>query len=159
MNYEADLRIDESNLDLEWLEQPSLMMRYGMKSAEARQELDLAKENLNLVKAELDLAIRNNPESYGLNKVTEAALFAMIQQQDDYKTAYSRFVDATYQVNLLQVAIEAIQHRKSALENLVRLHGQQYFAGPKIPHDLAEVREAAQRRANEAVGKAMRRGR
>ena len=30
----------------------------------------------------------------------------------------------------------AIDQKKSALENLVKLHGQMYFAGPSIPRDL-----------------------
>ena len=37
--------------------------------------------------------------------------------------------------------LKAFEQRKDALENLVRLHGQQYFAGPKIPRDLPSEME------------------
>ena len=33
-------------------------------------------------------------------------------------------------------AVKAIDTKKTALENLVKLHGQSYFAGPAIPRNL-----------------------
>jgi hypothetical protein len=46
-----------------------------------------------------------------------------------------------YEAEVLQGAVNAVDHRKDALENLVRLHGLQYFAGPKVPRNLSEERE------------------
>ena len=37
MNYEQDIRIDETSLDVEWLDQPSLMMTYARHSAKSRK--------------------------------------------------------------------------------------------------------------------------
>jgi hypothetical protein len=46
---------------------------------------------------------------------------------------------AMKEFNLVDIAKNEISFtRKAALENLVQLHGQQYFAGPKMPRDLKE---------------------
>ena len=60
---------------------------------------------------------------------------------------------------MAQGAVYAFEQRKTSLENLVRLHGQQYFAGPKMPRDLRKEvdRRAQQRKADELVGKQMTR--
>lgn len=46
------------------------------------------------------------------------------------------YINAKYDVDMCQAACWAFQERKAALENLVKLHGQNYFAGPSIPRDL-----------------------
>ena len=46
-------------------------------------------------------------------------------------------IDARYEFNTAKGAVRAVDQRKESLENLVRLHGQHYFAGPKIPRDLS----------------------
>lgn len=151
MNYEEDVRIDETALDLEWLEQPSLMMQYGKMMAQANRELDELKETLNLVRAELDKAIRTNPEAYGIEKITETVVQNTIIQQTKYQEAQQEVLDAIYESKVASVAVQAIDQRKTALENLVRLHGQQYFAGPRIPRDLEKEREYRQESANKKV--------
>ena len=44
MDYSADVRIDESALEQEWLDQPELMLKYTKIAAEARKDLDNAEE-------------------------------------------------------------------------------------------------------------------
>jgi len=54
LNYERDIYINADALDIEWLEQSELMLRYGRHEADTQRNLDLAKEKLDLIKAELD---------------------------------------------------------------------------------------------------------
>ena len=42
-------------------------------------------------------------------------------------------------MNILAGAKIAFEHRKKALESLVQLHGQQYFAKPLIPAQVQTV--------------------
>ena len=49
-----EMEIDENALDEEWVEQPSLYFRYASMVADARRDLDQAKANLDLTKAEVD---------------------------------------------------------------------------------------------------------
>jgi len=136
MNYEDDISIDESALDVEWLRQPELMMKYGREAAQKRKDMDLAKEKLDLIRSKLDKEIRENPESRGLVKITEAAIQNTILLQPEYQSASNDYISAKYEYEVIMVAVKAMEAKKSALENLVRLHGQQYFAGPKVPRDL-----------------------
>ncbi len=151
MDYEKDIQIDESALDAMWLDQPSLMFKYAKNAAEMRRELDLAKEKLDLVKAELDKEIRTNPDKFGIEKITEAVVTNTMITTLKYKKANDEFLNVKYEVDVAQAAVVAMSQRKDALENLVRLHGQQYFAGPKVPHDISELRESRQKNVNKSI--------
>ena len=137
MNYEQDMRIDVDSLDVEWVDQPTLMLRYTKIAAEARMALDRAKENLGIVKAEIDLTIRKDPEKYDIIKITESAIQSAIILDTDYGLVNEKCLQAAYEFDMAQGAVKAVDQRKQALENLVKLHGLQYFAGPKIPRNLS----------------------
>ena len=151
MDYENDIQIRQDELEMEWLDQPSLMFKYAKNAAEMRRLLDLSKEKLDLVKAEIDKEIRTNPEKFGIEKITETVVANSMLATFKYKKANEEFLNAKYEVDVAQAAVVAMSQRKDALENLVRLHGQQYFAGPKVPHDISELRESRQKKVNQSV--------
>lgn len=159
MNYEKDIRIDETALDVEWLQQPRLMMQYAQYAVEARMKLDQSKESLDIVRAQLDKEVRTDPKSFGIEKITEAVVDNTIIIQDVYKQANEELRQAKYEADMAQNAVRAVEQRKDALENLVKLHGQQYFAGPKVPRDLSyeAKKKAEQAQLNDTVGAAIRR--
>lgn len=140
MNYEEDIEIDEEMLDVDWLNQPKLFMQYSRHYAQMRRSVDETKQALDVVKAEVDRDIRNDPEKYNIEKVTEGSIQSAILTSKKYKEAYKEYLDAKYESDMAGAAVQAFEHRKVALENLVRLHGQQYFAGPRVPHNLSEQR-------------------
>ena len=152
-NFETDMSIDESALDVEWLEQPKLTVKYAQLSAQAKKELDKAKMELDVTTARLDAKIRQNADSYGITKTTESAVLNTIYLQDEWKAANDKYIEARYTQSLMQDAMRAISDRTTALENLVRLFGQQYFAGPKMPRDLSaeHLKRMQSKRANAAV--------
>lgn len=135
MDYENDIRIDDQMLDVEWLEQPEKMMKYCTLAAEARRDLDLAKEKVEFVRATLDSNIRKEPSKFGIEKITEGAIGNIILLQKEYIDANNVLMQAKYEADLASSAVRSFEQRKDALENLVRLHGQSYFAGPRVPHD------------------------
>ena len=94
MDYELDIIIDETALDLEWLNQPALFMKYARHSAKARRDVDEAKQNLDICKAEMDRKVREDPNKYGLDKVTEGAITSAILTTATYKKAYQDYLDA-----------------------------------------------------------------
>lgn len=159
MNYEADMRIDEDALELELLEQPSLVAKYSRLLAEAKRDRDLLRENLDLVKAEINLDIRDNPTKYKLEKLTVDSVNACILMEDDFKKAQKDLNDSSFEVNVLTGVISAIDHRKSALENLVKLFGMDYFAGPAVPHNISELRKERLEEAESKIGQKMTRTR
>lgn len=160
MNYEQDIAIDETALEIEWLEQATLFMKYAKNAAEARRTLDQVKESLDIVKAEMDKKIREHPEKFKIEKVTEAVISAAILRSDEFSEANQKYIDAKYELDIAQAAVSAMNQRKEALENLVKLHGQSYFAGPKMPRDIhkeREKREELQKETNKRIASKLNR--
>lgn len=153
--YEKDLYIDESALDVEWLGQPMLMVKYSRELASAEREVARLKEKISVEQARLDKDVRTSPEKYGLYdiKITEAVVNNAIITNKDFQKLKAELIDANYEVGMLKGAVDAVKQRKDALQDLVRLHGQQYFAGPTMPRDLTfEVKQKMQReKSNQAI--------
>lgn len=147
LNYEKDMWIDDTALDVECLHQPQLMMRYSRALADAKREVTRLKEQLDIVRAELDKKVRTDPDKYGLDKITESVVTNTIMLDTQYQAAVDDLRDAQYEVNMLIGAVDSVQQRKDMLEALIKLHGQQYFAGPKMPRDLSfEARQRYRQR-------------
>lgn len=160
MNYEEDVAIDESSLDLEWLNQPSLMMKYGQHRASLQRDLDLAEENIKVIRSELIKKANTNPDKYlGVGvKPTAPVVEAFFRNNSRHKEAKQAYIDLQYEVNMAWIATNSIDARKVALENLVKLHGQQYFAGPRVPNDITRSRKKVnQAESNRGVAQKMRR--
>lgn len=157
MNYEQDIKIDETMLDVEWLEQPSLFMKYARHAALKEKEKDETKEQFELCKAELDKEIRSFPDRFGLEKITDKVVENTILLQPDYKEASENFLQAKFEWMVAKGAVDSFNQRKEALENLVKLNGQSYFAGPQVPRNLHEQRELRQKEINSRIGRKMER--
>ena len=137
LNYEQDVSIDETALDVEWLQQANLMYKYARYQAETKKAMDEAKERLDFIRAKLEMDIRANPENYGLSKVTESAIASTILLQPEYQEASKKYIEAKYENDVAVAAVRAIDQKKTALENLVKLLSVSYFAGPSAPRDLS----------------------
>lgn len=135
--YAQDIEIDPTQLDVEWLRQPNLMLKYTALLASAKKAVDLAKEKLDIYEAILSAKIRRRPAVYGIEKETEKAINIAIVKDDKHKTYVKKLHDAKHEAELLVGVVRAFEQRKKALENLVVLNGQNYFSGPKEPRDLA----------------------
>lgn len=131
-----DASIDPMRLDYEWVRQPALYHEYSVKVAEARRDADRAKAKVDVAKAEAELDIRANPKEYGHEKVTEALVTALVAVHPQVKAAVRSHLDAKHDADILQAAVNALDHKKRALENLVELHGRDYFSQP-VAHSPA----------------------
>jgi hypothetical protein len=159
MNYEDDIRIDPSALDVEWLGQAELMIKYTRNAAQARMELDQAKQALDIIRAGLDKDIRELPKQYGIEKVTDKAVESTIITLTEYQEAFQEYLDTKYEADMAQGSVQAFQQRKDALQELVRLHGQSYFAGPSIPRDLVWEQEAFKKKTNAGIASKLNKSR
>lgn len=130
--------VDEDNL-LEYLrEQPELMYRYSRRLGDAKKDLEEAKGELKVTEAEVKKDIRTNPERYGLKRATDKAVEDEVFLHHAYQDAVTNYNRAKHRVDVLYAAVSALEHRKSALEQMVKLHGQQYFATPRLPDTMSE---------------------
>ena len=153
MDYEKDLQIDQDSLDQEWVYQPQLFFRYAREQVEAKARADAAKERVDVVKAELDGEVRAALQAAG-GKMTEAMVSAEIIQHHKYRTAMTEYMETAEEAGLLTAAVRAMDQRKSALENLVRLHGQEYFSAPRedpIPDGEQDRKETIKARKDRGV--------
>lgn len=147
------IKPDQFNLDKECCIQPRLVFDYLKEKAEAdaridglKAELKVVTARLKRVTAKLDRRIRKRPERFGIDKLTEPAIANAILLERDYKNAESEvwriealITEAFYNRNLLEAASKALDHRKSSIENLVKLYGMNYFSTPKTEGDNKEA--------------------
>lgn len=131
MTTSFDFSIDEMQLDKEWNGQAERFFRMASKLANAKQEYEELENAFKVTKAELELDIRSDPQKYGLDKTTEATVAATVLVQRQYSEAATQVREARHAVDILSAAVEAMQHRKRALENLVSLHLANYYAVPQ----------------------------
>jgi len=118
-------------LDQHWLEQPAMVADYGRQHADARDEMDRAKANLDVTRAEALKDISANPDEHGIVKTTDKAVAAAVDAHEEVVAAQEILRRKSHHLNLTQAVLNALEHRKKALENLVLLHGRDYFSEPQ----------------------------
>jgi len=160
LDYEKDMKIDSDSLDIEWLEQASLALKYGKHLCALQAEVKQLREKVKTVRSELIRRANDDPEGCcNKAKPNAADIEAYYRSHDDYKLAVEAAQEAEYELEFAEVAKNEICYtRKAALENLVILHGQQYFAGPKVPRNISKEWEAKQKQrdTNTTVARGMR---
>jgi hypothetical protein len=130
--------LDENRLDDEWKEQPKLYFRYAKRLANAKAEYEQKKAERDVVAAELDRDIRADPAAFEMPKITEGAVEKTILLQKRYQDITGQVLKARHTVDIVQAAVDALDHRKKALESLVHLFSMNYFSQPVGPRGLAK---------------------
>lgn len=132
---EVSFVVDKERLDEEWVGQADFYHFWALELANARLELEQEKARFDLTRAELDRDIRSDPEDFDVEKITEKAIENAILLQPQYQKALRKVTAAKHKVDVTQAAVGALDHKKKALENLVYLHGQNYFSTPQAKGD------------------------
>ena len=147
MNFEKDIKIDESSLDVEWLQQPALAKKWGGYWSDCKEELAQAEEEIKVIRSELVKEANEEPDLYlgkGI-KPTGPNIEAYYRTHKRHKNCKQKIIALQFELDNADIAKwEVSVSRKLALENLVILHGQQYFAGPSVPRDLSKEWEQKQ---------------
>jgi len=152
LNYHKDIKIDPDALDVEWLDQPDLLLDYSLAQDQAgkerdakKVELEKAERHLKEEKARIALDMKKNPEDYDLPKTSDSTIEDAVTIDPDYKTAkdayfkaLEAFNEAKDNFNRIYSATKSIEGRKASLENLVKLLGQRYFAAPNAERNLKD---------------------
>lgn len=174
-NFDKDIEIDLLALHSEWQSQPSHFHHYSRLLAESNDRLRRLKERLDVARAELSADIRKNPAVYQCEKITEGIVADTLARclgdgnkfavtlADNYRRINKEYLDAMYEVDMVTASVKAFEQRKTALENEVKLFGQNYFAGPHVPYEIgAEFKKTAEAMgrdvARDAAAGAMREG-
>jgi len=128
---EKVMDIDRNNLDLECVKLPKVYLVFGEAYAESLLHSDEADRDLKIIKAELDFKVRSKPKKYKLKaRVTEKAIENAILTSKEYRKAEKVCIERRYTTSLLREILRSLEMKKKSLENLVILHGQNYFSTP-----------------------------
>lgn len=156
MDYEKDIKIDESALDVEWLNQAALAVKYGKHLAECKDELARAEEGVKLQRAKIIQELTESSDKM----LTGVLIEAHYRTHKKHIKAKHRWLDAKTAVDIAEIVQKEISlTRKAALQNLVTLHGQHYFAGPNVPRELTQevIKAEQQKKSNQGVASKMNR--
>lgn len=144
----ADRQLDPAELDVAALEQADLYGKWAERAAEAKgasEDVDLA---FDIIVAKLEQQVRADPAIFGIEKESESAFKSVVKTLPEYEKAGRACNAAKTEAALTAAAERAMAQRKGMIEELIRLHGQQYFAGPDVPHDLLSLWAARRERAS-----------
>lgn len=156
MDYEKMIALDQYALDKEWAQQSGYMFSVMKQLAQAKKELDEAKDALSLRMAQLDMLIRDEAVASGM-KLTEKMIESQVMRDADVQEKQKRIAEAKYNINILEAARAGLENKRDALSNLVKLHGMAYFAEPEADIEArGELEELKQEEAAKKIKARMR---
>ena len=127
IDFQKELSINKYRLDEECLSHSSKYAYYAEAQALAKSEFAKAKDNLEYVVAEANLRIRKDYEAEG-KKVTESVISSALALDDEVRKAKEKLREAEEVYNRLSVAVQAMDTRRSELDNLVKLYCAGYYS-------------------------------
>lgn len=151
IDFQKELSINKYRLDEECLSHSTKYAYYAEAQAIAKGNLTKAKDELEYTIAEANLRIRAEYENQG-KKVTEALISSAITLDDEVREAKEKLREAEEIYNRLSVAVQAMDTRRSELDNLVKLYCAGYYS--TVVPDKAEN---TRRNINEQTSADMRR--
>lgn len=143
IDVDTDIMIDPDNLDVELVQLPNLLFKYGELATEAEKKVREAQENVKTVRSRLILYANENPEEIEGGKATVQSVEAFYRNHPDHVEAREKEIQAEYEASMVKNAISAIYTKRQSLENLIRLLNMEYFSGPSVPGDLSNRVEEA----------------
>jgi phage host-nuclease inhibitor protein Gam len=140
INYKEDVKIDFDNLDLEWIDQAELARRYAKHVSTLKKEVRRLEEKKKTIRSILIDKINRDPETLtGKARPNAADIEAAYRTNEEYIETVDELLDAQEEAEYAEYVYQEISWtRKKALEQLVTLHAQMYFAGPSVPRNLRD---------------------
>lgn len=125
VDFKADSEIDKNQLGDECVLQPQMYGFYAMQLAEAKNELDVAKSNLEATVALRSAHYYNNPVD-GI-KTTADGMKVMVGNDTEIQEAQDVVDKKQAVVNVLYAQVNTVEQRKGCLDNLVKLSLARYY--------------------------------
>lgn len=131
VDFANDVVVGDSDVLSEWKRQSGLYLHYAVLTAKAEAHKGEAKGRLDLCRSLLDEDIRLNSGNYGLEKVNEAAIKEAVIRQDVYVKCSKDLINRTFNANVMDGVLKALEHKKKALERLADYQLSGYHSEPK----------------------------
>jgi len=152
LDVEKDLLINKHSLDAECVSQPSYYFRYAEAAQQAKHRVGELEDRLKLIIAEQNIAIRNDFITQG-TKFTESVIDAELTKDTKCMEARALLRHAQKEAATLAVAVSAFDHRRSSLDNLVKLYNSGYWAQPSGSRETGNDRTQQEIRRGLSKGK------
>ena len=143
-DFKVDVTIDKFNLDEECEQHASIYRYWAEARARARARAERAVEEVKKVKAQVDIETRKQiakGKDLGF-KPSETSIATFRDQNERVILAREARVDAWEDYGVYDSAVQAMEHRRTELSNLVDLWMKSYYAGPQS-RQRDEVDDAA----------------
>lgn len=153
-DFEKDLSINKFRLDEECLSHSSLYFKYAEAQQEAKTNVSKAKNNLELVEAERYEEIRVEKEKVGIKTTIPMLEKALVCDEFVIK-ARKKLIEAESIYGKLTVAVQAMDSRRSELDNLTKLYCAGYFS---LPNGNSGSRKSANEQTSREIRKNLNKG-
>jgi len=124
---ESDLKINKYKLDEECLTHSSTYNRYAEMATKSKTELTKAKDKLSLITAQRNIAIREEIAKSG-SKVTEKMIESYLETDKEVLKAKKELREVEEVNATFNAMLDSFDHRKSELDNLVKLYCAGYYS-------------------------------
>lgn len=153
MGYKEDKKIDKHHLDDEWETQDIKCREYGKLWADAEEDCDRLKDDLDRIKAKInnEIILANNNK-----KPSDVQIDREIVLDKRYQEANDKYIEAKALARNLKVVYSSIaDQRKKGLDRLTDLYLQGYWADYKVCETREKVRERYQEKEIEVLEESM----
>jgi len=151
---ENDINTTPEDLDVEWLRQSGLFLKYSKAAADCELAVKRAHENLKVIRSELILEANN------AGAKNDAAREAYYRTHPRHQEAKEELFQAEYERDIINGGKSSIYMKKSALENFVKLAAMGWTSVPVAPKSFeqlsAKMEEYESRSVNEKIRAATR---
>jgi len=132
VDYNKITNIDESHLEREWVGQADRYMEVVQAEADAVRLVDQLKEKLEVTEALVGKSTREARAAAG-TKCTEKEIADLLVLDKGVASVKAELRQAEYDALIVKGARVAMEHRRAALENLVKLQLRYSGSEPKLP--------------------------
>ncbi|QDP54831.1 MAG: hypothetical protein Unbinned3891contig1000_29 [Prokaryotic dsDNA virus sp.] len=143
-----DLVLYEDQLSTHCIDLPGQVWKYMNLASEIRREVDRCRSRLKSVSLNVADRVRDTPEMFGIEKLTEKALLQVVEAHEDVLSVEDEISDLNHKLGLANNAVAALDVMKRSLTLMVDLHKTGWFAEPRID---VEGREAVEKHETKTV--------
>lgn len=129
---EVNLSVDRHNLDKELETIPNEILAWSRQAISDLEASQRAENALKLIEAQLSIAIRQNPLDFGMAKVTEETVKALVAVQQVYIDAQNAVVSAKSQLAASRAVVDALEVKRSSLKYLAELTVSGYLGSTTV---------------------------
>ena len=160
-DFEDDLAIDFDNLHIEWAKHAAIRHKYAKEVSHRDKVAKKAHEKVKVVRSILIKEAKTNKE---LKLTSDSLREAYYREHQDHKDAKDEQIESEYNLSMAWAALNAMDDRKYALQDLVKLWIRNYFATPREErmtdagkiHLLKEIEGKKTERQREGINKKRR---